>query len=1023
MSLRLIFALTFCIAGGLCAKFVSAQQYNFKTYTAKQGLGSSIVNCVYQDSRGDIWFGTQSGGVSRFNGNTFKTFTKANGLVGNDVTCVTEDPSGNVWIGTSEGVSKFTGTEFQNLTDSSGLSVNKGVYSILVDKENVAWFGTRGGGLIKYEKDTYTGFDKSNGLPSNNVYSIVQTQDKKIWLACSKGIASYDGSSFKTYEESAGKTYFSATKGSNESVWFGGTPGNGVLYYKNGKFDKLELPNDVADDFIGGVTEDLQGRMWFATDHGVLKYAKGEFQLFTQEMGLSVNGVLSVAGDREGNVWIGTQGGGANLLSNEAFVSYTNNEGLTKSSVNTVEFDEKTGRVFLGTARGGINFLSSVSSTEFQKVQGVPTLDEVNIYVLNHDETSNQLWVGAQEGLFILTENEEGFSIDKTIQSVGNKRLTAVNGILRIDENDFWVSSYGSGLVRMKGDSLDSYNTKNGFPSDNLLTIFQDQKTNLWVGTQDAGVIKVTKDTFYPLSSIVPFPEVSVWAIAEDYEGIMYFGTSDKGLCRFDGSELKTYDMMFGSTTNRVKSLHWDHIANCLWIGTPEGVHRTKFDLYGNIIEMRTYSEKDGLPTFEIDQNAVEIDGNGTVWFGSANGVTAYRPKYDKTTVFPPKIRLENVRLAHENVDWKNYTDSVNPFTGVPAELNLDHFNNHLTFEVRALTTDKVSYSFKLIGQDEHWSPYSSNPSAQYPNISPGEYTFMAKAINSNRVETESEFSYSFVIYPPWWSKWYVKFGALVLLIVIVVLIIKGRERVLREQNLVLEQTVADRTADVVKEKKEVEKQYNRSEELLLNILPAETAEELKNKGHVDAKLMQEVTVLFTDFKGFTALSEQLAPEELVRDIHECFSEFDRIMAKHGVEKIKTIGDAYMAAGGLPRPNSTHATDVVKSALEMAAFVEEGKIRKKRQGLPFFEIRIGVHTGPVVAGIVGIKKFQYDIWGDTVNIASRMESSGEPGKVNVSESTYNLVKDNFSCEHRGKIAAKGKGKIDMYFVHKENIQG
>jgi class 3 adenylate cyclase len=174
------------------------------------------------------------------------------------------------------------------------------------------------------------------------------------------------------------------------------------------------------------------------------------------------------------------------------------------------------------------------------------------------------------------------------------------------------------------------------------------------------------------------------------------------------------------------------------------------------------------------------------------------------------------------------------------------------------------------------------------------------------------------------------------------------------------------------------------------------------------------------DFKGFKALAEKLSPKELVADIHQAFTEFDRIIAKYNIEKIKTIGDAYMAAGGLPIPNKTHHTDVVQAALEIRDFIAEGKRKKIEKGLPYFEIRIGVHTGPVVAGIVGVKKFSYDIWGDTVNIASRMESSAEIGKINVSKSTFDLLKDDkqLNFEHRGKIKAKGKGEVDMYFVEK-----
>lgn len=215
-----------------------------------------------------------------------------------------------------------------------------------------------------------------------------------------------------------------------------------------------------------------------------------------------------------------------------------------------------------------------------------------------------------------------------------------------------------------------------------------------------------------------------------------------------------------------------------------------------------------------------------------------------------------------------------------------------------------------------------------------------------------------------------------------------------------------------------IQDEKEKSDNLLLNILPEETAEELKEKGNSKARSFDMVSVLFTDFKGFTRMAEILSPEELVAEIDHCFKAFDNIIADYDIEKIKTIGDAYMCASGLPVPNKTNPQDIVKAALDIRDFMSGLKKSREAKNLPFFEVRIGVHTGPVVAGIVGIKKFQYDIWGDTVNIASRMESSGDIGEVNISGTTYNLIKDKFECVHRGKVEAKNKGAVDMYFVKK-----
>ncbi len=212
----------------------------------------------------------------------------------------------------------------------------------------------------------------------------------------------------------------------------------------------------------------------------------------------------------------------------------------------------------------------------------------------------------------------------------------------------------------------------------------------------------------------------------------------------------------------------------------------------------------------------------------------------------------------------------------------------------------------------------------------------------------------------------------------------------------------------------------DRSEELLLNILPEEIADELKEKGSVNAQEFDLVSILFTDFKSFTQTAEKMTPQSLVEEINVCFKAFDYIAEKYNVEKIKTIGDAYMAAAGIPHPFENSTKNIVLAGLEMQEFVTKRVIENEQKQIPFFEMRLGIHAGPIVAGIVGVKKFQYDVWGDAVNTASRMESNGMVGKVNISETLYDLIKDDdtFSFEYRGHIHAKGKGEIKMYFVEK-----
>ncbi|MDD2701170.1 MAG: adenylate/guanylate cyclase domain-containing protein [Sideroxydans sp.] len=226
-----------------------------------------------------------------------------------------------------------------------------------------------------------------------------------------------------------------------------------------------------------------------------------------------------------------------------------------------------------------------------------------------------------------------------------------------------------------------------------------------------------------------------------------------------------------------------------------------------------------------------------------------------------------------------------------------------------------------------------------------------------------------------------------------------------RKQCGVLEHDLAERNAEVEAQRKE-------SQSLLRNILPATVAEEFRNKGTVQPKYLEDVTILFTDFVGFSASTEKLAAEDLVHMLHDYFSAFDEICARYGMEKLKTIGDSYMCAAGLPERNPSHPVDAVMAAMEIVQAVTERANRN-----PNWSIRIGIHTGHVIAGMVGMQKFAYDIWGESVNYASRVESSGEPNRIALSAQTHGRIKDFFECEKRVKTHSKVSHKMELYFVN------
>jgi class 3 adenylate cyclase len=339
--------------------------------------------------------------------------------------------------------------------------------------------------------------------------------------------------------------------------------------------------------------------------------------------------------------------------------------------------------------------------------------------------------------------------------------------------------------------------------------------------------------------------------------------------------------------------------------------------------------------------------------------------------------------------------------------LVIDYDHNDIRFELT--DSGKSELQFNLIGFDGNSKTWQRTTYKEYTNLKAGTYVFCVSVKNLSG-ETGEELRFRFTILP----KWYFSTPAIVLYLIIAAMAIWAiydylMLRFARTQ-YTLEQIINKRTEDLIIEKE-------KSENLLANVLPKDTAQELMLRGKATKMKYNFVTVLFSDIQGFTKIAEEMNPEVLIDELDKFFFHFDSVVEKYGIEKIKTIGDAYMCAGGIPEKNRTNPIEITLAAIEMQKYMNNLKEVSKLEGIKYWDIRIGIHTGTVVAGVVGQKKLSYDIWGDTVNTASRMESAGEAGKINISGTTYEFVKDFFICEHRGKMPVKYKGELDMYFVN------
>ncbi len=392
----------------------------------------------------------------------------------------------------------------------------------------------------------------------------------------------------------------------------------------------------------------------------------------------------------------------------------------------------------------------------------------------------------------------------------------------------------------------------------------------------------------------------------------------------------------------------------------------------------------------------------GIILFSVLLKASAAQTSYDSE----PTPSLKRILINGDSVIFISDSSRLPP-NELRQNIILNYRNNNIIFEFKP--ADSIDYQFFLEGFDKEWSSWKRISFKEYTNLPTGKYLFKIRYISSGNSGGEISLL-SLSVLP----LWYFSRLAIILYLIAFTLIIWALYDLLNlrfaRKLFMLEQIINKRTEDLIIEKE-------KTEALLANVLPKNTASEIMEKGKATKIKYNFVTVLFSDIQGFTKIAEEMNPEVLIDELDKFFFYFDSVVEKFGIEKIKTIGDAYMCAGGIPEKNRTNPVEVILAALEMKAYMNKLKETSEIEGMKFWDIRIGIHTGTVVAGVVGQKKLSYDIWGDTVNTASRMESSGEAGKINISGTTYEFVKEFFTCEFRGKMPVKYKGELEMYFVN------
>ena len=982
----------------------------------------------------------------------YQTWTSFGGLTGTTATDIIQTEDGYINVGTYEGLVRFDGVEFSTIRRAKGNNYKfSSVRVILEDSKGNLWLGSNDEGVHKIFPDgTSKVYSTQNGLPNNSVRAICEDRVGNIWIGTAAGVVYLTPKGhlitpqFQAGTVSKGiiaVTLYCDTAG---RVWLITSNENGLFLFSEGLFHTIPQIDKAYESYLStAITQDLSGTFWIAMgDNGIICLENNKLKKISSGTIIDKVPTLSMYVAPDGTMLFGTEKGVVSYR--KGIFEESDNKDLSSAKINKIIRDRE-GNIWLASDRNGIGKLT------YGKFSVTKLNTTANAIA---EDSDGKIWIGTDTGIKCfdgetevnnaLTEFTRGLRIrhvgitlkneilascyTKPAQILYNPRTSAIKSWSTDDglagnkvrvaietlPDEYYVGTITGLSIIHKDGSIKNFKQADGLENEYVMWIHKDKNGVVWIGTDGGGIYLMKNEAIIAhITSEDGLIGNVIFKITQDKEG-GYWICTGSGISYtrpFDSSHSlpSSYENINsdnGLGTDSVFQVIPDTTSD-FWITSNYGIASVKKEELlkaaknGTKIEsLQYYSKNDGLDSDGTTSTALSIcDKHGRLWFTMVDGFALYDPVRVRENHVLPLVNIESITIDNVTYDFKHKSKE---FVLKPGTKRVDIKFTGLSFDA----PERIQFQHQLTNFEDKFSLPGKNRVVSYTNITPGHHTFLVKAINGEGNPSKESKAVLFVQKPYFYQMPLFWAISVIIFIAALISLFYYKQRKIKLENIRLEGMVQIRTRELAAEK-------DKSDQLLRAILPDKIADELKDNMHSVAETFTDVTLLFSDIVSFTRVSSSHTAAEIVKALNDLFTKFDIRAKEMGVEKIKTIGDAYMAACGVPSSNPDHAKIMVNFAKGMYQDLEE---YNKTAEIPF-NMRIGLNSGPVTAGVIGKTKFVYDVWGNTVNVASRMETACSPGKIRVSQTFYEHLKDSeVKFSEPIECDIKGKGKMITYEV-------